>query len=56
MIAATVDIEDPAFDQFLIQGAVAEFQSHQLATNIMQLTGIFKGIESFQINELIYIY
>ena len=44
MIATTIDIMDPTIDCFLTQAAVEEFRGQQLATNVMQLIGIFKGI------------
>ena len=43
MIATTIDVMDPAMDHFLTQLAIEEFKNQQLATNIMQLIGIFKG-------------
>ena len=43
MIATTIDVMDPAMDYFLTQAAVEEFRNQQLATNVMQLIGIFKG-------------
>lgn len=43
MIATTIDVVDPALDHFLTQLAIEEFQTQQLATNIMQLIGVFKG-------------
>ena len=44
IIATTINVTDPALDYFLTQAAVEEFQGQQLATNVMQLIGIFKGI------------
>ena len=43
MIAVTVDIRDPAFDQFLTETAMNEFREQQLAANIMQLLGLYQG-------------
>ena len=43
MIATTINIMDPTMNYFLTQAAVEEFKTQQLATNVMQLIGIFKG-------------
>ena len=43
MVAATVDIQDPTFDQFLTESAMNEFREQQLAAIIMQLLGIYQG-------------
>lgn len=43
MIATTIDVTDPAMEQFLEQMAVAEFAPDHLPANVMQLLGIYKG-------------
>lgn len=43
MICTCVDIDDPAFDQFLTEAAMREFKSHTLSANVMQLLGLFHG-------------
>ena len=43
MIAVTIDIREPAFDQFLTETAMNEFREQQLAANIMQLLGLYQG-------------
>ena len=44
MISTCVNIEDPAFDQFLTEAAIHEFRTHMLAANVLQLLGIFQGM------------
>ena len=44
MISTCVNIEDPAFDQFLTEAAIYEFRTHALAANVLQLLGIFQGM------------
>ena len=49
MVAVTVDIQDPAFDQFLTESAMNEFREQQLAANIMQLLGIYQGTQFYHL-------
>ena len=49
MIATTIDVMDPTMDYFLTHAAIAEFRNQQLATNVMQLIGIFKGTLSLKL-------
>ena len=50
MIATTIDVMDPTMNYFLTQAAVEEFRGQQLATNVMQLIGIFKGFGLNQVH------
>ena len=44
MVSATIDVEDPVFDEFMLPSAIHEFRPYALPSNTMQLMGLFTGM------------